>query len=71
MRDKKRSENLVADHLSKLYQEELNKSDDSMPINESFHGEYLLTLASKELLWFADFANYLVSGALAYGLDFR
>ena len=44
MRDKKESENLVADHLSRLHQEGLNKSDD-----ESFHGEHLLTLASKEL----------------------
>ena len=71
MRDKKGSENLIANHLSRLDQEELNKSDDDVLINESFHGEHLLTLDSKELLWFADFANYLVSGALPYGLDFR
>ena len=70
VRDKKGSENLIADHLSRLDQEELNKSDDSVPINESFHGEHLLTLDSKELPWFADFANYLVSGALPYRLDF-
>ena len=71
VRDKKGSENFIADHLSRLDQEELNKSDDDVLINESFHGEHLLTLDSKELLWFADFANYLVSGALPYGLDFR
>ena len=70
MRDKKGSENLIADHLSRLDQEELNKSDNGVPINESFHGEHLLTLDSKELPWFGDFANYLVSGALPYGLDF-
>ena len=71
MRDKKRSENLIANHLLRLDQEELNKNDDGMPINESFHGEHLLTLASKELLWFADFTNYLVSGVLPYRLDYR
>ena len=70
MRNKKGSENLVVDHLSRLDQEELNKNDDGMPINELFYGEHLLTIASKELPSFANFANYLVSGALPYGLDF-
>ena len=67
VRDKKGSENLIADHLSRLDQEELSKSDNGVPINESFHGEHLFTLASKESPWFADIANYLVSGVLPYG----
>ena len=70
MRDKKRSKNLVADHLSRLNQEELNKNNGGVPINESFHSEHLLTIASKELPWFTDFANYLVSGVSPYRLDF-
>ena len=70
VRDKKGSENLIIDHLLRLDQEELNKSDDSVPINYSFHGEHLLTLDSKECQWFVDFVNYLVSGVLPYGLDF-
>ena len=70
VRDNKGSENLIADHSPRLDQEELNKSDDGVPINESFYGEHLLTLNSKKLLQFVDFANYLVSGALPYGLDF-
>ena len=49
----------------------LNKNDDGVPINETFHDEYLLTIASKELPWFADIANYLVSGILPYGMDYR
>ena len=36
VRDKKGSKNLIADYLSILDQEELNKSDDGVPINESF-----------------------------------
>ena len=46
-------------------------NDDGVPINETFHDEHLLSVASKELPWFADIANYLVSGILPYGMDYR
>ena len=49
VRDKKGSENLVADHLSRLDHDGLKKNDDGVPINETFHDEYLLTITSKEL----------------------
>ena len=65
------SENLVADHLSRLDLDGLKKYDDGVPINETFHGEYFLSIVSKELPWFADIANYLVSGILPYGMDYR
>ena len=71
VRDKKGSKNLVTDHLSRLDQEGLHKNDDGVPINESLYGEHLLILVSKELPWFVDFANYLVSGVLPYWLDYR
>ena len=64
------SENLVANHLSRLDQDRL-KNNDVVPINETFHDEYLLTIASKELPLFADIVNYLVSGILPYGMDYR
>ena len=64
VRDKKGSENLVANHLSRLDYDGLKKNDDGVPINETFHDEYLLSVASKELPWFADIANYLVSSIL-------
>ena len=69
--DKKGSENLIADHLSRLDQDVLKKHDDGVPINETFQGEHLLNVASKELPWFADITNYLVSGTLPYGMDYR
>ena len=47
VRDKKGSENLIADHLSRLDHDGLMKNDDGVPINETFHDEYLLTIASK------------------------
>ena len=71
VRDKKGSENLFAYHLSRLDQDGLKKNDDGVPINETFHGEHLLRVASKELPWFADIVNYLVSGILPYGMDYR
>ena len=71
VRDKKGSENLVADHLSRLDQDGLRELDDGVPISESFYGEHLLNIISKELSWFADIANYLVSGVLPYGMDYR
>ena len=71
VRDKKGSENFVTDYLSRLDQDELKKHDDGVPINETFHGEHLLNVVSKELSWFADITNYLVSGTLPYGMDYR
>ena len=71
VRDKKGSENLIADHLSRLDLDGLKKYDDSVPISETFHDEHLLSIASKELPWFANIANYLVSGILPYGMDYR
>ena len=47
VRDKKGSENLIADHLSRLDHDGLKKNDDGVPINETFHDEYLLTITSK------------------------
>ena len=37
VRDKKGSENLVADHLSRLDQDRLRKNDNGVPINDTFH----------------------------------
>ena len=42
-----------------------------MSINETFYDEHLLSIASKELPWFVDIANYLVSSVLPYDLDYR
>ena len=49
VRDKRGSENLVADHLSRLDQEGLKKQDDSVLINDTFPSEQLLQIAKKKL----------------------
>ena len=71
VRDKKGSKNLVADHLSRIDQDGLKRNDDGVLINEIFYDEHLLSVTSKELPWFAVIANYLISGILLYGLDYR
>ncbi|XP_077246044.1 uncharacterized protein LOC143885887 [Tasmannia lanceolata] len=57
IRDKKGTENLVADHLSRLP----NAKNDEGPINENFPDEQLFAISSEP--WYADIVNYLVTGA--------
>nr|XP_027067481.1 uncharacterized protein LOC113693100 [Coffea arabica] len=59
IKDKKGSENLVADHLSLL---EYIPIKDQVPIQENFPDEFVLALRNSP--WYADFANYLVSGEI-------
>ena len=57
IRDKKGTENLVADHLSRLP----NSLTENSPVNETFPDEQLLAMSS--LPWYADIVNFLVTGA--------
>ena len=58
IRDKKGSENVVADHLSRVVHE--TKAPD-VDINETFPDEQLLSISTKP--WFANFANYAATGS--------
>ncbi|CAN6720968.1 unnamed protein product [Malus baccata var. baccata] len=55
IRDKKGSENVVADHLSRLVHEE-----DVVPIPETFPDEKLMSI-EVSMPWYADLVNYLAS----------
>ncbi|CAN6715724.1 unnamed protein product [Malus baccata var. baccata] len=57
IRDKKGSENVVADHLSRMVHEE---HEHNVPIPETFPVEQLLSIEVSEP-WYADLVNYLVS----------
>ena len=57
-KDKKGTENVVADHLSRLHY----IITGSLPLNESFPDEQLMSV--EVLLWYADIVNYLVTGQL-------
>jgi hypothetical protein len=62
IKDKKGADNSVADHLSRIVNEE-----DMLPIAETFPDEQLLHLQGKEP-WYADIVNFLVTGILPYEL---
>ncbi|CAN6554942.1 unnamed protein product [Malus baccata var. baccata] len=55
IRDKKGSENVVADHLSRLVHQE-----DVVPIPETFPDEQLMSI-EVSMPWYADLVNYLAS----------
>ncbi|XP_070677011.1 uncharacterized protein [Malus domestica] len=55
IRDQKGSENVVADHLSRLVHEE-----DVVPIPETFPDEQLMSI-EVSMPWYADLVNYLAS----------
>ncbi|CAN6697920.1 unnamed protein product [Malus baccata var. baccata] len=55
IRDKKGSENVVADHLSRLVHEE-----EVVPIPETFPDQQLMTI-EVSMPWYADLVNYLAS----------
>ncbi|XP_070045578.1 uncharacterized protein [Nicotiana tomentosiformis] len=61
--DRNRSENQVTNHLSRL--EEEGRPHDGLKINDSFPDEQLLSISMIGMPWFADVANYLVSGIVS------
>nr|XP_027109074.1 uncharacterized protein LOC113728923 [Coffea arabica] len=61
IRDKKGSENLVADHLSRI---PVGKENE--PLKDAFSKEHLFSLNS-QLPWYADLVNYLVTGNFPAG----
>ncbi|KAB2629192.1 hypothetical protein D8674_033987 [Pyrus ussuriensis x Pyrus communis] len=68
IRDKKGSDNVVADHLSRL--NENHGVGQPLPLNESFPDEQLLVVQEKEP-WYADFVNYLACGIMRNDLSFQ
>ncbi|GJT51038.1 reverse transcriptase domain-containing protein [Tanacetum coccineum] len=67
IRDKKGSENLAADHLSRLenpHKDVLENKD----INEHFPLETLGAIASESTPWFADYANYHAGNFIIKGM---
>ncbi|XP_073223475.1 uncharacterized protein [Cicer arietinum] len=67
IRDKKRIENVVADHLSRLHE----KNENELPLDDSFPDDKLFALAQIEAPWYADFVNYLADGILPPDLNYQ
>jgi hypothetical protein len=61
IRDKKGSEKVVADHLSRIT---VDFMEEAIPISETFPDEQLMNIAHAHSPWFADIVNYLVTGQM-------
>ncbi|XP_070043002.1 uncharacterized protein [Nicotiana tomentosiformis] len=67
IRDRKGTENQVADHLSRL--EGAKKKVEVEEIMETFPDEQLLATSLEATPWYADIANYLASDIVPYDLS--
>ncbi|GJW06012.1 reverse transcriptase domain-containing protein [Tanacetum coccineum] len=68
IKDRKGTENVAADHLSRIKKEET--SDDSK-VDDNFPRETLMEINTEDDPWFADFANYLVSDIIPKGMTYQ
>ncbi|GKC65986.1 reverse transcriptase domain-containing protein [Tanacetum coccineum] len=57
IKDKKGTKNVVADHLSRIDNDETSEDSD---VDDNFPGETLMEITTNDTPWFADFENYLV-----------
>ena len=71
IRDKKGSENMVADHRLRLETPEMVQKH-QLQIDDTFLDEHILALLHAETSpWFADIANYLSAGIILHDLIFQ
>ena len=71
IRDKKGSENMVADHRSRLETPETVQKH-QLQIDDTFLDEHILALLHAETSpWFADITNYLSAGIILPDLIFQ
>ena len=70
MRDRKGTENQVADHLSQLEDEVMRELGDKTDIYDTFPDEHVLAASLDLIPWFANFANYLASDIIPSDLSF-
>jgi hypothetical protein len=68
IKDKKGTENSVADHLSRLT---IESKEEDMPIDDSFIDEQLYAVNNLEAPWYADFVNYLTCGIIPPYLTYQ
>ncbi|GJU53203.1 reverse transcriptase domain-containing protein [Tanacetum coccineum] len=67
IKDKKGTENVAADHLSRIDNDET--SDDS-DFDDNSPGETLIEITTNDTSWFAYFANYLVGDVIPKGMTY-
>ena len=69
IRDKKGVENLIADHLSRIEQDE--EEAKAIPIGDAFSDEYLMAINNNKALWYSDFINFLACDIFPTDLSFQ
>ncbi|GJR09339.1 reverse transcriptase domain-containing protein [Tanacetum coccineum] len=67
LKDKKGIENVAADHLSRIDNDE---TGDDSEVDDNFPGESLMEINTKDEPWFADFENYLVGDIIPKGMTY-
>ncbi|GJY36699.1 reverse transcriptase domain-containing protein [Tanacetum coccineum] len=68
IKDKKGTENLAVDHLSRI---DNNESSDDSEVDDNFPGETLMEINTRNEPWFTDFANYLVGDIIPKGMTYQ
>ncbi|GKC04786.1 reverse transcriptase domain-containing protein, partial [Tanacetum coccineum] len=68
IKDKKGTENVTADHLSQIKNDE---SSDNSEVDDNFPGETLVEINTRNEPWFIDFANYLVADIIPKGMTYQ
>ncbi|GJT39286.1 hypothetical protein Tco_0939151 [Tanacetum coccineum] len=67
IKDRKGTENVTADHLSRI---ENDESSADSEVDDNFPRETLMEINTKEEPWLTDFANYLVADIIPKGMTF-
>ena len=67
IKDKKRSENVVVDHLSRLVNEDVTSKE--AEIRDKFPDESLFSIVGRP--WFADMANFKVARVIPKDLNWQ
>ncbi|GJX98240.1 reverse transcriptase domain-containing protein [Tanacetum coccineum] len=66
--DRKDTENVAADHLSRIENEETSGDSE---VDDNFPGESLMEINIEDNPWFTDFVNYLASDIIPKGMTYR
>nr|GEV42287.1 DNA-directed DNA polymerase [Tanacetum cinerariifolium] len=68
IKDRKGIENVAADHLSRIENEETSEDSE---VNDNFPGETLMEINTEDESWFADLTNYLASDIIPKGMTYH
>ncbi|GJZ01866.1 reverse transcriptase domain-containing protein [Tanacetum coccineum] len=68
IKDRKGTENVAADHLSQIKNEEASNDSE---VDENFLRETLMEINTEDEPWFADFVNYLASDIIPKGMTYQ